>query len=55
MDALLHNFQEFWRNNSETWEQAADYPEAFPHLLLMAFLQRIAPQAPCYPLIFLKK
>jgi hypothetical protein len=41
MDALLHNFQEFWRNNSETWEQAADYPEAFPHLLLMAFLQRI--------------
>ncbi|MDR3247873.1 MAG: PD-(D/E)XK nuclease domain-containing protein [Treponema sp.] len=41
MDALLRNFQEFWRNNSETWEQAADYPEAFPHLLLMAFLQRI--------------
>jgi hypothetical protein len=62
MDALLHNFQEFWRNNSETWEQAADYPDsqaalaacktpslqnkaegidAFPHLLLMAFLQRI--------------
>jgi hypothetical protein len=41
MDALLRNFQEFWRNNSETWEQAADYPEAFPQLLLMAFLQRI--------------
>jgi hypothetical protein len=29
MDALLRNFQEFWRNNSETWEQAADYPRPF--------------------------
>ncbi|GHU84083.1 hypothetical protein FACS189473_0350 [Spirochaetia bacterium] len=41
MDALLQAFQSFWQNNSEVWEQAADYPEAFPHLLLMAFLQRI--------------
>jgi hypothetical protein len=41
MDALLQAFQGFWQNNSEVWEQAADYPEAFPHLLLMAFLQRI--------------
>lgn len=41
MDALLRDFQSFWRDNSEVWEQAADYPEAFPHLLLMAFLQRI--------------
>jgi hypothetical protein len=41
MDALLKAFQGFWQNNSEVWEQAADYPEAFPHLLLMAFLQRI--------------
>jgi hypothetical protein len=41
MDSLLRAFQSFWRNNSEVWEQAADYPEAFPHLLLMAFLQRI--------------
>ncbi|MFP3043433.1 PD-(D/E)XK nuclease domain-containing protein [Treponema primitia] len=41
MDALLKAFQDFWQNNSEVWEQAADYPEAFPHLLLMAFLQRI--------------
>jgi hypothetical protein len=41
MDALLKAFQSFWQNNSEVWEQAADYPEAFPHLLLMAFLQRI--------------
>jgi hypothetical protein len=41
MDALLHEFQVFWRNNSELWEEQADYREAFPHLLLMAFLQRV--------------
>jgi hypothetical protein len=41
MDALLKAFQSFWQTNSEVWEQSAEYPEAFPHLLLMAFLQRI--------------
>jgi hypothetical protein len=41
MDALLKEFQKFWRNNSEIWEEKLDYPEAFPHLLLMAFLQRV--------------
>jgi hypothetical protein len=41
MDSLLKEFQRFWRRNSEIWEQKADYTEAFPHLLLMAFLQRI--------------
>jgi hypothetical protein len=41
MDNLLREFQGFWRKNSEIWEQQADYTEAFPHLLLMAFLQRI--------------
>jgi len=41
MDALLREFQIFWRENSETWEQKSDYTEAFPHLLLMAFLQRV--------------
>jgi hypothetical protein len=41
MDALLKEFQSFWRENSETWEQQSDYTEAFPHLLLMAFLQRV--------------
>jgi hypothetical protein len=41
MDALLREFQHFWRSNSEIWEQKLDYPEAFPHLLLMAFLQRV--------------
>jgi hypothetical protein len=41
MDNLLREFQNFWRTHSETWEQTADYTEAFPHLLLMAFLQRV--------------
>jgi hypothetical protein len=41
MDALLKEFQKFWRSNSEVWEEKLDYPEAFPHLLLMAFLQRV--------------
>ncbi|MDR2679726.1 MAG: PD-(D/E)XK nuclease domain-containing protein [Tannerella sp.] len=41
MDRLLKEFQKFWRRNSEIWEERADYTEAFPHLLLMAFLQRI--------------
>jgi hypothetical protein len=41
MDALLKEFQKFWRNNSETWEEMSDFTEAFPHLLLMAFLQRV--------------
>jgi hypothetical protein len=41
MDNLLREFQGFWRKNSEMWEQKADYTEAFPHLLLTAFLQRI--------------
>ena len=33
--------QQFWRENSEIWEEKSDYTEAFPHLLLMAFLQRV--------------
>jgi RecB family endonuclease NucS len=41
MDALLREFQDFWRNNSEVWEQWTKYTEAFPHLLLMAFMQRV--------------
>lgn len=41
MDRLLKEFQKFWRRHSEIWEQRADYTEAFPHLLLMAFLQRV--------------
>jgi hypothetical protein len=41
MDALLREFQIFWRENSEMWEEKMHYTEAFPHLLLMAFLQRV--------------
>ena len=41
MDALMEEFQKFWAWNSEIWEEKADYTEAFPHLLLMAFLQRV--------------
>jgi hypothetical protein len=41
MDALLREFQVFWRENSEMWEERMNYTEAFPHLLLMAFLQRV--------------
>ncbi|MDR0668440.1 MAG: PD-(D/E)XK nuclease domain-containing protein [Treponema sp.] len=41
MDALLREFQKFWRLNSETWEEMSDYTEVFPHLLLQAFLQRV--------------
>ena len=41
MDALLLEFQAFWRENSEVWEERMRYTEAFPHLLLMAFLQRV--------------
>jgi hypothetical protein len=41
MDRLLREFQKFWRRHSEIWEEKADYTEAFPHLLLTAFLQRV--------------
>ena len=41
MDKLLREFQKFWRRHADIWEQKAEYIEAFPHLLLMAFLQRV--------------
>jgi hypothetical protein len=43
MDRLLQEFQAFWRQHSEIWESKtkSGYTEAFPHLLLMAFLQRM--------------
>jgi hypothetical protein len=41
MEMLLREFQQFWRENSAVWEQKTHYTEAFPHLLLMAFLQRV--------------
>ncbi|MDR1923664.1 MAG: PD-(D/E)XK nuclease domain-containing protein, partial [Planctomycetaceae bacterium] len=41
MDLLLKEFQKFWQRHSDVWALKSDYTEAFPHLLLMAFLQRI--------------
>ncbi len=41
LDALLSAFQDFWGEHADIWEEKSDYTEAFPHLLLMAFLQRV--------------
>ncbi|VEN75162.1 conserved hypothetical protein [Candidatus Desulfarcum epimagneticum] len=40
-EKLLSEFQQFFRENSESWIQQFDYLEAGPQLLLQAFLQRI--------------
>ena len=41
MTQLLEAFTEFYRENSAIWLEKFDYKESGPHLLLMAFLQRI--------------
>ena len=41
LDKLLARFQEFFRQNAESWVERFDYKEAGPHLLLQAFLQRV--------------
>ncbi|MDR1981467.1 MAG: ATP-binding protein, partial [Tannerellaceae bacterium] len=41
MDFLMRDFQQFWRENSGIWEERFSYKEAAPHLILMAFLQRV--------------
>jgi hypothetical protein len=41
MDSLLKEFQQFWRENSEFWEEKSEFTESFPHLMLLAFMQRI--------------
>ena len=41
MYKLLEKFTEFYRENSEVWQERFAYKEAGPHLLLMAFLQRV--------------
>ena len=38
---LLQKFTEFYRDNSAIWLEKFAYKESGPHLLLMAFLQRI--------------
>lgn len=41
MDYLMRDFQQFWRENSNIWVNKFEYREAAPHLILMAFLQRV--------------
>jgi len=41
MKKLLTDFQQFWRDNSEIWQERFLYKEAAPHLILTAFLQRV--------------
>jgi hypothetical protein len=41
MNFLMTDFQQFWRENSEIWGEMIRYTEAAPHLVLMAFLQRV--------------
>ena len=41
MKKLLESFTEFYRETSEVWLERFAYKEAGPHLLLLAFLQRL--------------
>ncbi|MDR2473185.1 MAG: AAA-like domain-containing protein [Tannerella sp.] len=41
MHFLMTEFQQFWRMNSGFWTDMVRYKEAAPHLVLMAFLQRV--------------
>jgi hypothetical protein len=41
MHKLLSAFTQFFRVNSAMWLAQIDYPESAPHLLLMAYLQRV--------------
>lgn len=39
--ALIQAFIDFYRENSAIWLERFDYKEAGPHLIMMAFLQRV--------------
>jgi AAA+ ATPase superfamily predicted ATPase len=41
LDKLLRAFQQYFRENSESWVERFEYKEAGPQLLMQAFLQRI--------------
>ncbi len=41
MEKLLSDFQRFWRETGAMWRERFQYKEAAPHLVLMAFLQRV--------------
>ncbi|MCX7049796.1 MAG: AAA-like domain-containing protein [Candidatus Sumerlaeota bacterium] len=41
MRMLFGEFQQFWRMNSEIWDDIVLYKEAAPHLIMTGFLQRV--------------
>lgn len=41
-ERLVEAFLEFWRRNAEPLLRSATYPEIAPHLVMMAFLDRVA-------------
>ncbi len=41
MDKLIESFQQFFRENAQSWLERYAYKEAGPQLLLQAFLQRV--------------
>ena len=41
MKRLLSEFQQFWRENSEIWEEKYQYKESAPHLVMNAFMMRV--------------
>lgn len=41
MEKLLLDFQQFFRQNADSWIEKFDYKESGPQLLLQAFLQRV--------------
>lgn len=41
MEKLLLDFQQFFRQNADSWIERFDYKESAPQLLLQAFLQRV--------------
>lgn len=41
MEKLLLDFQDFFRQNADSWIERFDYKESGPQLLLQAFLQRV--------------
>ena len=41
MEKLLIAFTQFYRENAEAFSRKLEYRESFPHLLMMAFMQRV--------------
>ena len=52
MPGLMAAFQAFWRENSGADRRAYEYGEATPHLVLMAFLQRVTNDSARLRIIF---